>query len=80
MPAEWRVKMFQLGIDVGTSTVKLILINNGEICASWECAHHNRPSEVLTDGLNDIIASAIKSINAERLAVGITGSDAALFA
>ena len=82
MPAEWRVKMFQLGIDVGTSTVKLILINNGEICASWECAHHNRPSEVLTDGLNDIIASAIKSINAdcinaERLAIGITGSDAA---
>lgn len=69
--------MFQLGIDVGTSTVKLILINNGKIRASWECAHHNRPSEVLTDGLNDIIAPAIKSMNAERLAVGITGSDAA---
>lgn len=35
--------MLSLGIDIGTSTVKLVLLKNQEIEKQWMAVHHGNP-------------------------------------
>lgn len=46
---EWRKEnMYRLGIDIGTATVKFVLIDeNKTIIIAWEALHHNQPSAAL---------------------------------
>lgn len=72
--------MLHLGIDIGTSTVKLALINASDVCAVWENAHKNNISQTISDGLNNIITQCTQSIPSfneqMELSVGLTGADA----
>ncbi len=43
--------MLSLGMDIGTSTVKLVLLQGGEIAAKWMAVHHGRPFVCLKTGL-----------------------------
>ena len=38
--------MLHLGIDIGTSTVKLALINASDVCAVWGNSHKNNISQI----------------------------------
>ena len=80
--------MYQLGIDVGTATVKLVLVENTTIISYWEAAHHNQPSSALQreiaklgaylESQMDLQADSDLQANSQTnfLAVGITGADA----
>ena len=72
--------MLHLGIDIGTSTVKLALINASDVCAVWGNAHKNNISQTISDGLNNIITQCTQSIPSfneqMELSVGLTGADA----
>ena len=44
--------MYRLGIDIGTATVKFVLIDeNKTIIIAWEALHHNQPSAALKKGI-----------------------------
>ena len=44
--------MLSLGMDIGTSTVKLVLLKNQEIEKQWMAVHHGRPFACLKKGLS----------------------------
>lgn len=35
--------MLSLGMDIGTSTVKLVLLRDGAMAEQWMAVHHGRP-------------------------------------
>ena len=35
--------MYSLGMDLGTSTVKIVLMQNGTVEKYWLAVHHGRP-------------------------------------
>ena len=37
--------MYSLGMDLGTSTVKIVLMQNGTVEKYWLAVHHGRPLE-----------------------------------
>ncbi len=43
--------MQSLGIDLGSSSVKLVLLENGNVTAKWLSVHHGRPFDALRRGL-----------------------------
>ena len=42
--------MLSLGIDIGTSTVKLVLLKDKEIEKQWMAVHHGNPFVCLKKG------------------------------
>ena len=67
--------MYRLGIDIGTSTVKLLLTDeNKTIITAWETLHHNQPSAALKKGI-----AAIHDFLTEEVAIGVTGADGLSF-
>ncbi len=50
--------MIKLGIDLGTSTVKLVLTEDGKIRDTWISPHHGRIAQTLSDGLEQMSAGA----------------------
>ena len=46
--------MLSLGIDIGTSTVKLVLLKNQEIEKQWMAVHHGNPFVCLKKGLSTL--------------------------
>lgn len=67
--------MYRLGIDIGTSTVKLLLTDeNKTIITAWEALHHNHPSAALKKGI-----AAIHDFLTEEVAIGVTGADGLSF-
>ena len=66
----------QLGIDIGTSTIKLVVMKDKEMCFSWQAAHQSQPAVCLEKGLN-LLSEQLEDDC--KLAVGITGSYCGLF-
>ena len=67
--------MYRLGIDIGTSTVKLLLTDENKIIiTAWEALHHNQPSAALKKGI-----AAIHDFLTEEVAIGVTGADGLSF-
>ena len=50
--------MLSLGMDIGTSTVKLVLLKNQEIEKQWMAVHHGNPFVCLKKGLLQTAAAA----------------------
>ena len=46
--------MLSLGIDIGTSTVKLVLLKDKEIEKQWMAVHHGNPFVCLKKGLSTL--------------------------
>ena len=46
--------MLSLGMDIGTSTVKLVLLKNKEIEKQWMAVHHGNPFVCLKKGLSTL--------------------------
>ena len=44
--------MLSLGMDIGTSTVKLVLLRDGAMAEQWMAVHHGRPFACLKKGLS----------------------------
>jgi len=44
--------MLSLGMDIGTSTVKLVLLWDGAMAKQWIAVHHGRPFACLKKGLS----------------------------
>ena len=44
--------MLSLGMDIGTSTVKLVLLRDGAMAERWMAVHHGRPFACLKKGLS----------------------------
>lgn len=58
-------------MDLGASTVKLVLLHRGTVQQQWMAVHHGRPFACLQDGL-----AALALAPEEELAVCVTGSNA----
>lgn len=63
--------MFSLGIDLGTSTIKLVLLKDGEWAQNWMGMHHGRMAECLKKGLE-----SLKFDSGEEISLCVTGSNA----
>ena len=46
--------MYSLGMDLGTSTVKIVLMQNGTVEKYWLAVHHGRPLLCLRQGLSEL--------------------------
>ena len=46
--------MLSLGMDIGTSTVKLVLLKDKEIEKQWMAVHHGNPFVCLKKGLSTL--------------------------
>ena len=46
--------MLSLGMDIGTSTIKLVLLKNQEIETQWMAVHHGNPFVCLKKGLSTL--------------------------
>ena len=68
--------MYQLGIDAGTSTIKLVVMKKEEICFSWQAVHQSQPVICLKKGLDVLLKQLGDGC---KIAVGITGSYSGLF-
>ena len=44
--------MLSLGMDIGTSTVRLVLLRDGAMAKQWMAVHHGRPFACLKKGLS----------------------------
>lgn len=62
--------MVQLGIDIGTSTIKMLLLDGGTVCRTWMGRHHGRLIQTLTTGLQAM------SLPETGLCVAVTGANA----
>ena len=67
--------MFSLGMDIGTSTVKLVLLKDKEIEKQWMAVHHGSPFVCLKKGLSTLelamdtpFSLCVTGINTERRA------------
>ena len=67
--------MLHFGIDIGTSTVKLLILDQKSVLWSWEEPHHEQPAATLCKGL----AEMEKHISEPEFAVGFTGIHAQFF-
>ena len=73
--------MYQLGIDVGTSSVKLALLLDEHIERTWIKRHHGRLLQTVTEGLEAIqppdepIPVAVTGANAQILTSRFDGID-----
>ena len=67
--------MLSLGMDIGTSTVKLVLLRDGAMAKQWMAVHHGRPFACLKKGLS---AFALCNWQQHRSSAG-TGSRYSLF-
>ena len=65
------ILMQALGIDIGTSTVKLALVSGGDVQRVWSARHYGRIKETLMDGLSEM------AVTEEPVAVCVTGSGSA---
>ena len=63
--------MYSLGMDLGTSTVKIVLMQNGTVEKYWLAVHHGRPLLCLRQGLSELAVG-----RDETLAVCVTGDNA----
>ena len=63
--------MYSLGMDLGTSTVKIVLMQNGTVEKYWLAVHHGRPLLCLRQGLSELAIG-----RDETLAVCVTGDNA----
>ena len=63
--------MYSLGMDLGTSTVKIVLMQNGTVEKYWLAVHHGRPLLYLRQGLSEFAIG-----RDEPLAVCVTGDNA----
>ena len=63
--------MYSLGMDLGTSTVKIVLMQNGTVEKYWLAVHHGRPLLCLQQGLSELAIG-----RDETLAVCVTGDNA----
>lgn len=63
--------MYSLGMDLGTSTVKIVLMQNGTVEKYWLAVHHGRPLLCLRQGLSEFAIG-----RDEPLAVCVTGDNA----
>ena len=63
--------MYSLGMDLGTSTVKIVLMQNGTVAKYWLAVHHGRPLLCLRQGLSELAIG-----RDETLAVCVTGDNA----
>ena len=71
--------MLHLGIDIGTSAIKLVLVEKSTILAMWENPHKNNIKENLSAGINHLFSQYSPSSPQEKtgpIAVGLTGADA----
>ena len=46
--------MLHFGIDIGTSTVKLLILDQKSVLWSWEEPHHEQPAATLCKGLTEM--------------------------
>ena len=60
--------MLALGLDLGASSVKLALLENGKIKSLWMQTHQGRPFEYLQNGLEMLNLH-------EKAAVCVTGAN-----
>ena len=65
-------RMYQLGIDVGTSSIKLVLLENKNIIQKWLKRHHGRLLQTLREGLSEIDLP-------EKFFCAVTGSNSQIF-
>lgn len=63
--------MLSLGMDIGTSTVKIVLMQNGTVEKYWLAVHHGKPLLCLRQGLSELAIG-----RDETLAVCVTGDNA----
>ncbi len=63
--------MQSLGIDLGSSSVKLVLLENGSVTAKWLSVHHGRPFDALRRGL-----TALPLSESTEFSLAVTGSSA----
>jgi len=63
--------MYSLGMDLGTSTVKIVLMQNGTVAKYWLAVHHGRPLLCLRQGLSELAIG-----RDETLAICVTGDNA----
>ena len=63
--------MYSLGMDLGTSTLKIVLMQNGTVEKYWLAVHHGRPLLCLRQGLSELAIG-----RDETLAVCVTGDNA----
>ena len=62
--------MLSLGMDIGTSTVKLVLLRDGAVEKQWMAVHHGRPFVCLKKGL-----SVLELAADTPLSLCVTGSN-----
>ena len=62
--------MLSLGMDIGTSTVKLVLLRDGAMAKQWMAVHHGRPFACLKKGL-----SALELAMDTPFSLCVTGSN-----
>ncbi len=63
--------MFSLGIDLGTSTIKLVLLKDGEWAQKWMGMHHGKLKECLKKGLESLTLD-----RGQEISLCVTGSNA----
>ena len=63
--------MTSLGIDFGTSTLKLVVVKDSELQEKWMTVHHGKLVDSLSQGLNSLHLG-----EEEPLSVCVTGSNA----
>ncbi len=63
--------MFSLGIDLGTSIIKLVLLKDGEWVQKWMGVHHGKMAECLKKGLESLSLD-----RKQEIALCVTGSNA----
>lgn len=64
--------MKQVGIDLGTSTVKIVQIENGELTRQWIEPHYGNSIETLKEGLEEL------GLTEGTVKLQVTGSDSVL--
>ena len=67
--------MLHFGIDIGTSTVKFLVLDQESVVWSWEAVHYEQPAAAIQEGLLEMK----KSISEPAFAVGFTGVHAQFF-
>ncbi len=63
--------MYSLGMDLGTSTIKLVVLKDGELEQTWMDVHHGRIAECLKRGLESLHLPREQAVS-----VCVTGSNA----
>lgn len=62
-----------LGLDFGSSSVKMALLRDGEVSATWQAAHHGEIIDCLRQGIGELSGRL-----PETFQLGVTGCDAVI--